>query len=145
MTTEAPDPASSSARRETEARGPAGDERDLAFDVQTASSGDTTSPVARTRAIFAPGLDLAVGELLVIQRGVGAVLRQELDVGASLDDPPSVEVEDLSAARIVDSRCAMAIVVRPCHQRVERLLDEPLGVRVEGARGLVEDQDRAGP
>ena len=47
-----------------------------------------------------------------------------------------------SASRIVESRCAIAIVVRPCGESVERLLDEPLGLRVERARRLVEDEDR---
>ncbi len=55
-----------------------------------------------------------------------------------------------SASRTVESRWAMAIVVRPSAQAVERLLHGALGLGVERARRLVEDehrrvaQDRAG-
>ena len=47
-----------------------------------------------------------------------------------------------SMAAMVDSRWAMAITVLPCHQAVEALLDRRLDLAVEGARRLVEDQDR---
>ena len=54
-----------------------------------------------------------------------------------------------SASRTVESRWAMTIVVRPSARPVERLLDGALGLHVERAGGLVEDehgrvaQDRA--
>ena len=47
-----------------------------------------------------------------------------------------------SASRMVDSRCAMTNDVRPCAQRVHRLLDEHLGAGVHRRRRLVEDEDR---
>ena len=50
-----------------------------------------------------------------------------------------------SASRIVESRCAIAIVVRSCGEAVERVLHEALGLVVERARGLVEDEDRRVP
>ena len=47
-----------------------------------------------------------------------------------------------SASRIVESRCAIAIVVRPSTSRVERLLHGALGLRVERRGRLVEHEDR---
>ena len=47
-----------------------------------------------------------------------------------------------SAFLIVESRCATTIVVRPAAQRLERVLDQPLGLRVDRRGRLVEDQDR---
>ena len=41
---------------------------------------------------------------------------------------------------IVESRCAIAIVVRPGHQHAQRVADEQLGLRVDARRRLVEDQ-----
>ena len=47
-----------------------------------------------------------------------------------------------SAWTTVERRWATQMVVRPCHEFVQRRLDEPLGLGVERAGGLVEDQDR---
>ena len=43
---------------------------------------------------------------------------------------------------MVDSRCAMISVVRPCAMRSSSRLDGALGARVERRRGLVEDHQR---
>ena len=43
---------------------------------------------------------------------------------------------------MVDSRCAIMIVVRLSRDAVERLLDRLLGAAVERARGFVEHEDR---
>ena len=42
---------------------------------------------------------------------------------------------------MVDSRCAIAIVVRLGHQHVQRVADDQLGFGVDARRGLVENQD----
>ena len=41
---------------------------------------------------------------------------------------------------IVESRCAIAIVVRPGHQHVQRVADDQLGLGVDARGRLVEDQ-----
>ena len=62
-------------------------------------------------------------------------------VPTSTTRPPS-RTTIWSASRTVESRWAIAIVVRPSTSRVERLLHEPLGLRVERRGRLVEHEDR---
>ena len=47
-----------------------------------------------------------------------------------------------SKLRTVESRCAMAITVRPLHQPAQRLADRFLGFAVERGGGFVEQQER---
>ena len=58
------------------------------------------------------------------------------------DDPPSSSTMMRSQCSIVDSRCAITIVVRPRISCFERRLDQALGLGVERRGRLVEDQDR---
>jgi prepilin-type processing-associated H-X9-DG protein len=60
------------------------------------------------------------------RRSIGA---HELGVCADLDDSATVDDDDLVASRIVDRRCAIAIVVRP--PSWSSALHEPLGRGVE--------------
>ena len=72
---------------------------------------------------------------------VGAAFGQQLVVRADLDDPPRLDEEHLLARRTVERRCAMIIVVRPGKSRSRACFDHRLGVAVERARRLVENQD----
>ena len=54
---------------------------------------------------------------------------------------PCSSTTTLSASAIVESRCAITIVVRPAHRLGEAGADLRLGGRVDGGGGVVEDED----
>ena len=66
----------------------------------------------------------------------------QLAVRALLDQRPASSTRMLSALTMVESRWAMTTRGAVLRHLVERVLDLLLGVAVERARGLVEDQDR---
>ena len=55
-------------------------------------------------------------------------------------DAAVVQDDDWSASRTVESRCAMVMVVRPAARWSNAVLDSALGLGVQGAGGLVQDQ-----
>ena len=57
---------------------------------------------------------------------------------------PLCRTRILSMSWIVDSRCAIAIVVRPAISTLQRVADQQLGLGVHARRRLVEHEDRAG-
>ena len=69
----------------------------------------------------------------LVHRGVAAAPeRDELVVGARLDDPAVLDHDDaIRAACAVVSRCAMRIAVRPSRSARERPLDDRLAAQVE--------------
>src|SRR5438105_3110320 len=81
-------------------------------------------------------------ELQSVQAGVLAAEAQELLVRAELDDPSLHEHRD--PVRVLDGGEAVRDdEARPIlHQTVERPLHFPFAFRVEGAGGLVEQEDR---
>src|SRR5436189_3311693 len=85
---------------------------------------------------------LIIDELKVVQFPIDTAPRQQLFVFSRLDDLAAIEDDDL--VRAADRRETMCDDERraAAHQVVERLLHEPLGLRVECGRRLVEDQDR---
>src|SRR5438552_2389643 len=76
------------------------------------------------------------------ERRVAAAGEDQVLVAADLDDATAVEDDDL--VRIADGRETVGDRDRRAALReaVERLLHEPLGLGVERARRLVEDEDR---
>ena len=54
-------------------------------------------------------------ELPLVELGVQTTHREQLGVGAPLDQPAVVSTRIWSAASTVDSRCAIAMVVRPAN------------------------------
>src|SRR6185503_15772452 len=81
------------------------------------------------------------GVLAVVELAVAAAAREQLGVGAALDDAPALEHEDLvgradgrEAVRDHEGRAAAP-------QARERVLDVALALAVEARGGLVEDQD----
>ena len=88
---------------------------------------------------------LLITELEVVQAAVQATRAEQLVVCAALDDPAGVEHDDL--VRVPHGgepvRDDQHRAVR--HQPVDRLLDQPLRLRVQRARGLVENEDRGIP
>jgi hypothetical protein len=73
--------------------------------------------VGEDDAVGAAGLDGAAAELLGVQLGVEAVLREQLAMRAALDDASAVEDEDGVGGQDRRERCAIAMVVRPCIRR----------------------------
>src|SRR5690242_6109360 len=71
-------------------------------------------------------------ELLPVQARVDAAVREQLGVGASLDDSPAVDDED--DVRRQDGGQAVGDGQRGAasHQRTEGFLDQPLGGGVQG-------------
>src|SRR5439155_13802360 len=78
---------------------------------------------------------------VAIERVVRALCRQELLVGALLDDHTMVKDDD--PAGLADRRQAMGDHDRraACEQAAQAILDLRLGVEVDVRGGLVEDQD----
>src|SRR6267143_4295941 len=80
-------------------------------------------------------------ELQIVQPPIHAIRREQVAVRSTLHDPPLRQHDDevgvLHRGEQVcdDEHGAMG------HEAIDRLLDEPLGLRVERAGGLVEDQD----
>ena len=88
---------------------------------------------------------VVIAELGAVEVGVEAAGREELVVGADLGDAPSCEDDDPVGAP--DGREAVGDDERGAagHEPLERLAAARLGLGVEGAGRLVEDQDRARP
>src|SRR3989441_717231 len=88
------------------------------------------------------GLMRAVLEL--VEPVVHAALREEVAVRAYLDDSTFVEHDD--AVDVLDRREAVGDDDRrpPEHQLGERILDEMLGLRIDRARRLIEDEQNLG-
>jgi hypothetical protein len=80
-------------------------------------------------------------ELLVVQPCVSTALRQQIGMRAALDDAPAVVHEDEVSPQ--DGREPMGDGQgrATLHGPLDGTLDEPLADRVQGAGGLVEDED----
>ena len=79
-----------------------------------------------------------------VEPRVEAAAREQLVVGAALDDPAVLDGEDHVGAEDRGEPVRDRDRRAPLHQRLERLLHEPLAVGVERGGGLVEDRGSAG-
>src|SRR5690349_15749323 len=81
-------------------------------------------------------------KLLLVELAIAAVVRQEVLMGAVLDDRALVQDEDLVGAQ--DGREAVSDHERGAApaQGDEALLDRGLALAVQARGGLVEDEDR---
>ena len=87
-------------------------------------------------------LDCPVAELLLVEPSVEPTLGDELIVGSLLHDLAVLDRED-HVGRFDRREPVRDRDRRPvAHQPLERLLDDPLALGVEGGGRLVEDQDR---
>src|SRR5688500_9276457 len=83
-----------------------------------------------------------IPELQVVQTRIGAARRQQLAMRDALHDATALEHEDLR--RMLNRREAMGDdeYRASLEQPIDRLLNQPLRLGVEGRRGLVEDENR---
>ena len=85
-------------------------------------------------------LDPAAVELLVVEPGVEAAPGQQLGVGAPLDELAVLQTEDHVGVADGGEPVGDGDRGAPLGGALQRLLDEPLGLGVQGRGGLVEDQ-----
>src|SRR5580765_6257268 len=104
------------------------------------SSGSVSSAGTGKRLIG--GVAMSTPELQRMQSRIEAAVREQLGVAALLDHAAALEGDDAVGALdrrepVRDHEAGAAL-----HQRLERLLHQALGFRVECRGGLVEDEDR---